>query len=181
MRDFANNYLIYKLFLWKSQFLDKSLESVSFTRVELMKLIFFVSAVKNEMASSGDLLDMFNEFYAMALGPVEMSIYRDMLDGLIPCCQAIDERRIIMKEGYQFELPDIEENQMVTDAIDRSIDRLKEINPKIIGYTAARLVDISHLWRCWIVAMSIAKLLGKSSYKMNPQSIRNSNQFFGYE
>lgn len=181
MRLFACNYLIYRLFEWKSQFLDKPLYSVRFTRVELMKLIFFISAVKKESESGVDLLDEFDEFYAMTLGPVEISVYHDILDGVIPCCETVDERHIRLVDHYHVDPQGTDWDQTIVDAINQSIAELKRINPNIIGYNAARLVEISHLWRCWIVAMSIAKLLGKSSYKMSSLSIRNSNQFFGYE
>lgn len=108
-------------------------------------------------------------------------MYHDILDGVIPCCETVDERHIRLVDHYHVDPQGTDWDQTIVDAINQSIAELKRINPNIIGYNAARLVEISHLWRCWIVAMSIAKLLGKSSYKMSSLSIRNSNQFFGYE
>ena len=45
----------------------------SFTRLKVLKLLFFTAAVQNQ--NGDDLLDVFDNFYALPNGPVESDIY----------------------------------------------------------------------------------------------------------
>ncbi len=165
-------FVIYELFQWRGRALKRPLDQVSFTRLELMKLLFFVSAIR---VDDNDLLDCFSEFYAMQLGPVEIPSYNRLVNNEIPCC--VSERMIVRLasniESYRWT------SDAVTSRIERSLSKLESVNPNLIRYPAYKLVEISHVWRCWKVAIEIANVLGKNSIRMSVDSIRSSNHYFG--
>lgn len=77
----AFEYLLNGLLQWFSNG-ELYKNSNSFSRVKVLKLLFFVAVIKD--ADGNDLLDIFDKFYAMPHGPVESDIYnymsRDELD-----------------------------------------------------------------------------------------------------
>ena len=165
-------FIFYELFHWRGRELKRPLDQVSFTRLELMKLLFFVSTIR---VDDNDLLDCFSDFYAMPLGPVEIPSYNRLINNDIHCCvsETINVHLVSNAESIRWT------RDAVTNRIERSISQLELVNPKLILYPAYKLVEISHVWRCWKVANEIANVLGKTSIKMSVDSIRSSNHYFG--
>ncbi len=148
-------YIVSKLIEWyEEEVKEESGESFEkhFSRIVVMKLLFFVAAVKNEKGE--DLLDIFNDFYAMQYGPVEGEIYTAMVKGKL--------------EYYSFPVypkPELEikkESSSPTFEDDggrvvAAIEALKKKNKELILYSSLQLVELTHKWTCWKRAYSRAR------------------------
>lgn len=169
-------YLVYRLIEWYQKIVsDHKYIKKHFSRLTALKLLFFVSTIKDAENENSDLLDIFNNFCAMQYGPVESDIYTAIVK---------DETRL-----YKFgvhELVIVHQNNAIFDSldphnkdrIDRAISLLMSKNPKIISYPASILIDISHKWESWQTAMSLASMLGKRCEHMPINSIRENRQFY---
>lgn len=139
-----------------NQLLRMRIDGASFSRTQLLKLLFFVSAVK---VNGRDLLDIFDNYYAMQFGPVESDVFNAMNN-----------------EGI-----DYIHFQIDGDTMKRIDDALYELNsryPSLFKRSASELVEISHKWSCWRDAYAFADFMGKGSVKMGVEQIRKSNQVF---
>ena len=75
-------YLVYRLIEWyKDVVSDSHYINKHFSRLTALKLLFFVSTIKDTENGNKDLLDVFNKFYAMQYGPVEIDIYTAIVEG----------------------------------------------------------------------------------------------------
>ncbi len=169
-------YLVYHLIEWYKEVVsNKNCLNKHFSRLTALKLLFFVSTIKDAKNEDKDLLNIFGNFYAMQYGPVEVDVYTAIVNG----------KTKLYKFGVH-ELIVNSENNTIFDSlnpqdknrIDRAIMLLKEINPKIISYPASILIDISHKWEAWQNAMSIASMLGRRCENMPINSIRTNRQFY---
>lgn len=135
------------------------------TRLSALKLLFLASANKTD--SGNDLLDTFNEFYAMPYGPVESDIYNAIRDDKLPSYKVLDTS--IKKKNHAELKYDIKEYSSVKTAV----EKLKDRNNELISYRASKLVDITHKWESWKNAFDFAQFMGINSYKMTVKSIRD--------
>lgn len=160
-------YLVFKLDLWRQQE-KKPLES--FTKLRLQKLLFLVSTV-NSSSESHPLLEIFNKFYAMPYGPVEMDIYNAMLSNRF---ESIKFEGINCKLSYSHssDFNSIEENLRL--AVDQSIDSLKSFDFDYISGPVYKLVEITHKWSAWQIAIELAKITGNHKEIMTTDDICNS-------
>ena len=62
--------------------------------------------------------------------------------------------------------------------IDLSIKVLRDKNESIVLYNSFDLVEITHKWESWQIALDIAQILGKRSELMSVSSIRNDSKYF---
>ena len=164
-------YLLNRLLKWFEEVAPQK-NVASFTRVKTLKLLFFVSAIKDE--NGKDLLDIFDNFYAMPHGPVESDIYNLMSKNTLDYFSFAD---IYMSIKKDYKLPEILDENIIS-RIDNAISRIRIVNPRIITLGAFDLVDISHKWSVWKNSMRVAELLGKSSQLMPVEGIRANIQIF---
>lgn len=169
-------YLMYHLIEWyKNVVSNNQIQNKHFSRLTALKLLFFVSTIKDTENEERDLLDIFNNYCAMQYGPVEIDIYTAI----------VSEKTKLYKFGVR-ELTNISEDYTIFDSlnsndkrrIDRAILLLKKRNSKIISYSASLLIDISHKWNAWQNAMSIASMLGRRCESISINSIRANSQFY---
>lgn len=161
----AFEYLLTQLIKWNGN------NSSSFTRLKALKMLFFVATVKNEFGQ--DLLDVFDNFYALPNGPVESDIYNCITaDTLV--YYSFKTFSVTSKRTYD----DKHINAKLKERIDLSMSHLRSLNPDIVKYSAEHLVNLSHCWTVWKNSISIANVLGKGSYKMSTALIRKSEQFY---
>lgn len=164
-------YIVYKLNDLKNEFQIHD-DSV-FTKLRLQKLLFLVSTI-NATSDNKGLLDIFNNFYALPYGPVESDIYNSMNNG------AFDN---IKFNGNKCDLSKLNENTFnsldnhYTDLVNASIEKLKAkgVIKEYLEMPVFDLVNITHQWTVWQVAMSIAKMLNSGSESMSTDDIINSN------
>ena len=138
-----------------------------------MKLLFLTAAPKE--GGGKDLLDIFNNFYAMPYGPVESDVYNAIQEGDLPSYTAkyrTIERKKQESETLNYKGPEF-------DQIREAVGSLREKNELLIGLTAFELVAVTHRWDSWNRAMDFAEFMGQLSAKMPIDSIRkDSNKRF---
>ena len=161
-------YLVYLLKHWKDDLYPNFTEA--FTKLKLHKILFLVAAVK---ATSQDhlLLDVFDNFYALPYGPVEIDIYDAMNGNLF---------KRIRFEGNNCEVGNLNDcyfdNLDITQkhAMDEAIMTIREMGADYITKDPFELVDITHKWTSWQVAMQVAEMLGNKREYMSTDDIINS-------
>lgn len=167
-------YILVRLIEWYSAMKPDDVDFLSFTRLKALKLLFFVAAVK-QRDTERDLLDIFNNFYAMQHGPVESDIYNNITNGLM---FFNFEGRNIKRNNTEIKLELLHLEKEDIALLDNSINTLREINPNIVIYSASSLVNLSHKWESWQIAIAIADIFDKGSERMEINLIRNDKQYF---
>lgn len=165
-------YILIQLVEWYSSMNPDDKELLSLTRLKVLKLLFFISAVKQDDGS--DLLDIFDNYYAMQHGPVESDIYNNMTSKLN--FYSFEGRYI--KQTTTVNIDKLSLSKEEKDRLDKSIISLKKKNENLILYCASKLVSLSHRWNSWQTSFAIADVLGRGSEKMSGNLIRKDNQDF---
>lgn len=146
---------------------------LSFTRLKVLKLLFFVTAISSEKSKKDNLLSIFDNFVAMPYGPVESDIYNCITQKQL-------NKYDISSNSCSLKQDTIEQN--ISDdlklSIDNSIESLLKENPKILSYSPFELVDLSHKWSCWEICFEVAKQNKKASISMPSESIINSVKYY---
>lgn len=131
------------------------------SKLKILKLLF-LSVAENEKA-----LEIFDNFFAWDLWPVEVDIY-NKINTFNQLPFTIDNKQTIKKNNKKISEESIEEWK-------KMVSFLKSKNPKLIKMSASALVDITHEWRCWRVANMLWKL------KLSNELILESNKFYWNE
>lgn len=145
---------------------NKGFEKCS--KLSVLKLLFLTSAPKGE--DSIDLLDVFDNYYALPYGPVESDIYNAIQNDNLPSYTVKD--RTIIAKNTPIPLPYSVE---CFSNIKRAVDDLKKINRSLVRLNAFELVEITHKWESWNKSMEFARFMGVSSYKMMADAIRTDS------
>lgn len=163
-------YLIDQLIEWH-KFLATDGKGIldTFTKLKIIKLLFFATAIDSD--KDNELINLFDNFVAMPMGPVESDIYNSINNNRIT--------KYIISDG-RLTINNVETpiDQSVESMIDLAISKLKAINLNLILYTAFDLVDLTHRWDCWKITYSYAKANGKGSMPIPANLIRSSDKFF---
>lgn len=169
-------YAISNLMEWYRQVVpnwEKSIYS-HFSRLASLKLLFLLSAAKDNLNDNKDLLDIFDNYCAMQYGPVEIDVYSAIVYKETKYFNFGNHTLTIETPPTNFsELTNIEKN-----GIDRAIELVRNYNSGLITLRSSQLVDITHKWDAWQNAIGIAEWYGKGSEKMTTESIRNSRPFY---
>lgn len=112
------------------------------SKLKVLKLLFlWVSANK-------DYLDIFDNFVAWDLWPVEKDIYdlinKDQIKGYTINNSALSKK-----------CEDINIDKDALEFSKKTIDFLRNKNSGLIKLSAGALVDITHKWQCWILARNL--------------------------
>lgn len=165
------SYLVAQLVAWSDEVSllnqqDALNQRKSLTKLKLIKLLFFASAVDTSV-SGNKLLDVFDNFYAMPYGHVESDVYNEIVQRGIfdySFISGIDVDSII----------DAEERAVV----DIAVTSLREKNVNLISYDANQLVALSHEWYSWKSTYSLARALKKYSMKIPSDVIKKEVKFY---
>lgn len=167
-------YIVSLLIEWhQKQTNNKRLYLRSFSKLKVLKLLFFVSAVDASVDSNG-LLDIFDNFYAMQHGPVESDIYDAITSNETNKYQFSD--RSIKDINIQFDFSNL--STSIKNRVEESLKSLIKKNKNIILLSAFDLVDLSHKWNCWKISIETAHILNVGSIKMDPEIIKKDRKFF---
>ncbi len=160
-------YLVYQLEQWKQ---EKNLRyPESFTKLKLQKILFLVASVKSKN-STYPLLNVFNRFYALPYGPVEMDIYEAMNDHSFTCIDFNgNECRSKFTEGS---FGNLETTQM--SEIREALQTIKDMGIDYITMSPFELVEITHKWTSWQVAMQVAEMCNSKREPMSTDDIISS-------
>lgn len=168
----AFDYMLQQFDRWRTDyFQNQNIPVKPLSRLIVLKLLFLTAAPKTNEGK--DLLDVFDNFYALPYGPVESDIYNAIQENKLPS-YCIKERSVEKKIQQSYSLQD----SLIT-RINTALEELKDINPSIISLSSFELVEITHKWDSWNRSMRFAEFMGRSSAKMLTESIRSdSNKCF---
>lgn len=167
----AFEYVVSSLVDWFNEVNKEKNEDFrqNFSKLKLIKLHFFVSAVDADKKDKG-LLSTFDNFYALPYGHVESDVYK-ALDQTIRYKLLSDSLSIKDDVIINIDLD-------LKGKIDASISKLKNINPDLVNYSAFDLVELSHKWYSWKTAFEQAKREGKYSAPISSETIQYEPKFF---
>lgn len=175
IKNICFEYILYNIINWYKELRPKDSDLLTLTRLKVLKLLFFISAISEDEKS--DLLDVFDNFWAMQHGPVESDIYNSMVNDKFLSYSFKLKQNVTIKREF-----DIKEYEAALEnykeRIDNSLEILKKKNSKLVDCSAFDLVEISHKWNSWKLAMQIAELSGKGSEKMNIIDIRSNTKYY---
>lgn len=145
-----------------------------FSKLSLLKLLFLTAATTNK--EGNDLLEVFDNFYALPYGPVESDVYDSIKNNNLPN-YILTERQLNDKEQSDYiETLTPEDKNLIKS----SVHTLRLKNENLITLSSFELVEITHKWESWDKAFKFAKFLGTNSYAMPKESIKNDrNKFYG--
>lgn len=166
-------YLVYRLDEWKLKLEKENIVVPTFTKLRLQKILFLVCAWNVENTNR-KLLKVFNHFFALPYGPVEMDIYEAMKND-----KAFQHIHFVGNECVYSKL----EASMFTSKllgehirwIDETVDEFMKNHRRYLTMPVFDLVDITHRWSAWRITMDIAIFFGNKKEKMSVESICNSS------
>lgn len=158
-------YLVFLLEQWRNEIQATG----SFTKLRLQKILFFAVAI-NATKENHPLLDVFDKFYAMPYGPVELDIYESMKK---------NEFEYIKFNGIecQVNFHNFDVSSFASPYkkdIDYSVQSLKGVGFDYLSAPVYDLVEITHKWSAWRIAMDISKISGSRQERMTTEDIYNS-------
>lgn len=167
-------YIVYRLDEWKREI--GSSKVPAFTKLRLQKILFLICAW-NVSKSEPKLLSVFDCFYALPYGPVEMDIYEAMKDNSKFKHLRFDGNECIYKvfsDSLFIDLTDEMKNY-----VDEAVKRFISEKRKYLTMPVFDLVDITHKWSVWYFSTIFANSHGRNMEKMSSESIINSTQYYG--
>ncbi len=147
-------YQIYKFII--SEIAKQTDQNESeFDRLKKMKLLYFFCALSSQRP---EFYGIFDNFYALPLGPVESDVYT---------VEKKKEKPIIE------DFISVELKEKIILAIRSIVSSL----PLIFKADSWRLVELSHESKVWQEAFKLAKSQGKLSEKMNQEGLLTEKLF----
>lgn len=165
-------YFVFKIEEWRKECGPQYSDAL--TKLRLQKILFLAAAV-NAQYEKHVLLDVFDSFHALPYGPVEMDIYDAM---------NTNSFENIRFNGNNCELLGINNDCWDTidanlrEEIDLAIKMLREIRIDYPWISVFSLVDITHRWSAWKVAMEFADIIGAKSARLTTDDILTSSKYF---
>lgn len=161
-------YLVFLLVKWAKEL--RPTKEVYLSKLRLQKILFFAATI-NARKDDHPLLDVFDRFYALPYGPVEVDIYDAM--------NANDFSTITFESNYctynnlmEREFKDIPEE--LKGVLEKAILSLKGVGFDYLYSSVFELVDITHKWTVWEVSMRFAEIMGRHREEMSIDSICDS-------
>lgn len=168
----AFDYMLQLFEAWRDE--HETVKGKPLSKLTALKLLFLTAAPKED--GGDNLLDIFNNFYAMQYGPVESDVYNaiqaNMLPSYIAEYRSIERRKECIDFPSEYKGPEYE-------PIQNAVKELRTKNENLIELNAFELVEITHKWNSWNLAMNFAEFMGQLSAKMSTVSIEeDSNKRF---
>lgn len=171
-KNLVFEYLVFRLNEWKLKLEKEKIKVPVFTKLRLQKILFLICAWKAE-STNRKLLKIFNQFYALPYGPVEMDIYEAMKNRIY--------FQYINFDGNECIYNNLEESMFVAvseecrNLIDEAVDDFSQAHRQYLTMPVFDLVDITHRWSAWKITMDIATFFGNKKEKMSVECICRSS------
>lgn len=167
-------YLVFRLNEWKKTIEEAGTKVPAFTKLRLQKILFLVCAWE---ATNKDmrLLSVFDNFYALPYGPVEIDIYEAMkkrsfqhicFEGNICICDSL------MSAMFA----DVSDEHKLY--VDETIKHFMDSHFEYLSMPVFDLVELTHKWSVWQIAMQYAKLLGHNKARITSSDIIESKKSY---
>lgn len=161
-------YLVFRLDEWKKNIEKRNEKVPAFTKLRLQKILFLVCAWNVENTNR-KLLNIFNQFYALPYGPVEIDIYEAMKNNQTFQHISFNGNECIYCKLESAMFASI--SSVHRKWIDEAMDDFVKNDRKYLTMPVFDLVDITHRWSAWRITMDIASFFGKKIEKMSVKSI----------
>lgn len=165
-----NKNIIFEYFVFQLEQWSRERNVVcDLTKLRLQKILFFAVTI-NSTQESHPLLDIFDRFFAMPYGPVELDIYESMKK---------DEFENISFNGIHCKTDFVNFAPLTIDAqirqyIDDAVGALKNVGFDYLSSPVYTLVEITHKWSAWRIAMDVSEITGGRQERMTTDNICNS-------
>ena len=163
-------YFVIELDKWKKDISQRAI--LPFSKLQLQKLLFLASALDATLQHH-PMLDIFDRFYALKYGPVEMDVYDAMNQGSFEMLN-FGERFCEIKIENMGIFDNLPAGQK--SIVDNAVNMLKKKNRYYILKDPFELVDITHGWTAWQIAMMVAEMTNSKMERMSTTDICNSTQ-----
>ena len=168
-------YLVYRLDKWKKD-IEKTGKIVpSFTKLRLQKILFLVCAW-NTSDTDMRLLNTFNNFYALPYGPVEMDIYEAMKKSNSLQYIKFQRNECVYDKLDESMFNDIQANERRW--VDEAVEKFETNQRKYLTMPVFDLVELTHKWSVWQIAMQYAKLLEHNKARITSSDIIESKKSY---
>lgn len=172
-----SEYIIHKCIEWYKNVNNINSDDVfnkknDFSKLKIMKLLFFVIVSSNEN-DKGKLLDIFDNFYAEPYGHFEHDINGKIKDFKH---YLVHKNSLFIKDNN---IPYI--NSDIKSIIDSSIDNIKKYNFKFINYNSIDLIDIEHQFFSWKYFFDKARKDSRYSEKVPTSCIQHQIVYYTTE
>ena len=161
-------YLVFRLDEWKKKIEKRNEKVPAFTKLRLQKILFLVCAWNVENTNR-KLLNIFDQFYALPYGPVEIDIYEAMKNSQTFQHISFNGNECIYCKLESAMFASI--SSVHRKWIDEAMDDFVKNDRKYLTMPVFDLVDITHRWSAWRITMDIASFFGKKIEKMSVKSI----------
>ena len=162
-------YIVFRLDEWRTSL--NVVNVPTFTKLRLQKILFLICAW-NATDTDLRLLNVFNHFYALPYGPVEIDIYEAMNNNSFQHINFCGNECIYEKlELSLFVGIPVEKREWV----DEAIGHFKNNQCQYLTMPIFDLVEITHKWSAWKISMKIANMFGTRKEEMSIKDICVSN------
>lgn len=167
-------YIVYRLDEWKKEIGSSKVST--FTKLRLQKILFLICAW-NVSKNEPKLLSVFDRFYALPYGPVEMDVYEAMKDNSKFKHLRFDGNECVYKDFTDSMFVDLADD--MKNYVDDAIKHFILEKRRYLTMPVFDLVDITHRWSVWYFSTIFANSQGRNMEKMSSESIINSTQYYG--
>ena len=165
-------YLVFRLDEWKKNIESTGKSVPAFTKLRLQKILFLVCAW-NATNAERKLLNVFNNFYALPYGPVEMDVYEAMKSDKAFQYISFNGNKCVYSnlEKTLFKGDESKETKWVDDAVNVFVQDQR----RYLYMPVFDLVELTHRWSAWKISMDIATILGNKKEEISVESICDSS------
>lgn len=171
----AFDYMLHLFFQWRNS--HKEVNGKTLPKLTAMKMLFLTSVPKED--GGDDLLDIFNNFYAMPYGPCEIDIQKAMDENKMPSFN-IEYRSIEPRKDAEPYEPKRYYGELY-NRVRHAVNELREKNENLVLLNAFDLVGLTQRWHAWGRAMEFAEFMEQLCAKMPTSSIRESYKVFDFK
>lgn len=167
----AFDYMIYRLVQKQEELTGKPND---ICRAKALKLSFYLTARSIELNKENNLLDLFDDYWAMPLGHVEMDIYQYLKAKKFRNVFIDNEHSIVENENFQLD-------EDIKKLIDETIDDFttNEKTKHLISYDGYKLCEVNRkLWFSFKVSYQRAREKGLHWEKIDNELIRLETKIY---
>jgi len=168
LKEEVTKYVLLELHKWYTNS-SSNKETNDLSMLKSLKLFFLLSTV-NLDKEDNLLNNVFDNYYAMPFGPVEEDVYNFFKN----------TPEIIDKESLKISNLSSNNDKIAEykNIVDICIEKLKQINDKIITYSASQLVDLTHKYSSWITNYNKALANNSAKGKIPKEEIIKEEKFY---
>lgn len=133
------------------------------SKLKIIKILFFIVSASIKIDPINNLLKIFDKFYALKYGHVELDIYNEyivesMLEGSNKKFKISDSNMVINDKYIEIDTT-LENEDSTKDMIKSAVNALLKENSNIFNYKPFELVELSHLHYSWHINNELRKEL----------------------